>query len=155
MANREERALRSLELGRRELLIGTAFAAAVAGALPGSAGGAEQPKGGSADDLAKLAATCVQRGEECTSHCLGMFAAGDTSLAACARSVHEMSAVCGALERLAWMDSTHLRSLSPVCAEVCDACEKECRKHAKEHAVCASCADACKDLAAALRKRSA
>jgi Cys-rich four helix bundle protein (predicted Tat secretion target) len=84
-----------------------------------------------------------------------MFAAGDTSLAGCARSVHEMSAVCAALERLAWMESSHLTSLSPVCAEVCEACEKECRKHAKEHAVCASCADACKDLAAALRKRSA
>jgi Cys-rich four helix bundle protein (predicted Tat secretion target) len=150
----EERALR-MELGRRELLVGAAVAAAAVATLPGMAGAAETPKASSADALATLAAICVQRGEECTSHCLSMFAAGDTSLAGCARSVHEMSAVCGALERLAWMDSTHLRSLSPVCAEVCDACEKECRKHAKEHAICASCADACKDLAAALRKRSA
>src|SRR5262245_65472639 len=129
-----------LELGRRELLVGAAVAAAAVAALPGVGAAAETPKAGAKEDLAKLAATCVQRGEECTSHCLGMFAAGDTSLAGCARSVHEMSAVCGALERLAWLDSTHLRALSPVCAEVCDACEKEGRKPAQEHASGARCA---------------
>lgn len=146
---------RALNLGRREFVVGAAAAAAAVAAFTPVASAAEAPKAGSSEQLAALAATCVQRAEECTSHCLSMFAAGDTSLAACARSVHEMTAVCSALQRLALLDSTHLKSFSPVCAEVCESCEKECRKHAKDHEVCAKCADACKDLAAALRKRSA
>jgi Cys-rich four helix bundle protein (predicted Tat secretion target) len=141
-------------LGRREFVVGAAAAAAAVAAFPGVTGAAEA-KPGSGDELAGLAAACVERGEECLAHCLDMFAAGDTSLASCARSVHEMMPVCGALERLARLESTHLRSFSPVCAEVCEACEKECLKHAKEHEICASCAEACKKLAAALRKRSA
>ena len=151
----DDRASRGMPLGRREFVVGAAAAATTLAALTRTAGAAETPKAGSTEQLAALAATCVQRGEECLSHCFSMFSAGDTTLASCARSVHEMLPVCEALGRLALMESTHLGSLSPVCAEICEACEKECRKHAKDHAVCASAADACKDLAAALRKRSA
>jgi Cys-rich four helix bundle protein (predicted Tat secretion target) len=152
----DDRASKGMDLGRREFVVGAAVAAAAAATLaPRAAAAAEAPKEGSTEQLAALAATCVQRGEECISHCFEMFSAGDTTLASCARSVHEMTPVCEALGRLALMDSAHLRSFSPVCAEICEACEKECRKHAKDHEVCARCGDACKDLAAALRKRSA
>jgi Cys-rich four helix bundle protein (predicted Tat secretion target) len=150
----EDQAPLDLGLGRRALLIGAAATAAGA-ALAGVTNAAEDSARPSASKLAELAAKCTERGEECLAHCLDMFGGGDTSLAACARSVHEMMAVCSAYGRLAQMDSKHLRSLGTACAEICEACEKECRKHAKEHETCRSCADACKDLAAAIRSRSA
>ena len=125
----DDGASRGVDLGRRVFVVGAAVAAAAATLAP-IAAAAEAPEAGSTEQLAVLASACVQRGEECASHCLAMFSAGDTTLASCARSVHEM-------------------------IPVCEACEKECRKHAKDHVVCAKCGDACKDLAAALRKRTA
>jgi Cys-rich four helix bundle protein (predicted Tat secretion target) len=146
----EERGSNGISLGRRELVIGAAALAAVASVSRTADAAAEPKKAGSAE-LAALAGTCVQKGEECISHCLALFASGDTSLASCAKAVHEMTAVCSALERLAHADSTHLRTLAPACSEICAACEKECEKHAKEHEICASCGKACKELIAALQ----
>jgi Cys-rich four helix bundle protein (predicted Tat secretion target) len=146
----EQRTSGGIALGRRELVIGAAAVAAVA-SMSRSAAAAAEPKPAKQAGLAALAGTCVQKGEECLSHCLALFAAGDTTLAACAKAVHEMSAVCGALERLAYADSTHLRALAPACAAVCESCEKECEKHAKEHEICATCGKACKELLAGLK----
>jgi Cys-rich four helix bundle protein (predicted Tat secretion target) len=137
-------------VGRREFLMGAAAAAAAGVALAGGAQAAE-PKADSAPKLAALAASCVQTGDACISHCLSSFSAGDTKLAACARSVTEMVPVCQTLGRLAELESAHLRSYAAVCREVCDACEQECRKHEKDHAICKECGDACRKLSAALK----
>jgi Cys-rich four helix bundle protein (predicted Tat secretion target) len=135
-------------MGRRELVLGTAAAAAAAvlatGARPAAA--AARPA------LTALAGTCVEVGEECLSHCLQSFSGGDTALAGCARTVHEMIPVCTALGRLAATESKHLPALAKVCASVCEDCEKECRKHEKEHDVCKRCAEACSALLAGLRE---
>jgi len=45
----------------------------------------------------ELASACIQVGEECQAHCLQQFAAGDTSLAGCAKSVSMMLQMCRAL----------------------------------------------------------
>ena len=51
-----------------------------------------------------------------------------------------LSAMCAALARLASANSAHLVALAKVCGEVCLDCEKECRKHEKEHELCKACA---------------
>jgi Cys-rich four helix bundle protein (predicted Tat secretion target) len=140
-----------VELGRREVVVGAAAVVAAA-ALASPARTARGAEAAAAASLSERAGNCVQVGEECLSHCLGMFSSGDTSLAACARSVHEMIPICTALARLASLESKHLKALSGPCATVCESCERECRKHEKDHEVCRACADACKDLQAALAK---
>lgn len=61
-----------------------------------------------------------------------------------------MMPVCQALARLAHLESPHVQTLAPACRTICDACEEECRKHEKMHAVCRQCADACSRLSEAL-----
>jgi Cys-rich four helix bundle protein (predicted Tat secretion target) len=75
-------------------------------------------------------------------------------MAACARSVTSLIAVCEALAVLATQHSPLLPKYAAVAAEVCRSCEEECRKHA-EHPVCQACADACRDCAAECLKVAA
>ena len=92
--------------------------------------------------LVDAAFDCQKKSEACLTHCLTMFAAGDTSMAACAAAVRETIATSGTLAALAAANSKHTRDLAKVCADVCKDCEAECRKHAKMSA-CRECADAC------------
>ncbi len=93
--------------------------------------------------LGEAARNCVSAGDVCMSHCLALFVAGDTSVAACAKSVYQMSAMCEALARLASANAMHLPELAKVAHETCLDCEHECRKHEKEHAICKACAESC------------
>jgi Cys-rich four helix bundle protein (predicted Tat secretion target) len=72
-----------------------------------------------------------------------MFKAGDTSLAACAQRVAEMLPACDAVAQLATLGAPRLGEFAVACRDVCDDCEKECRKHADTHPICKACADAC------------
>lgn len=139
-------------MNRREL-----FAAAGAAALITAAGAAhaagehDHDHSGhgapaSATPNAKLLAAageCGRAGQVCLSHCLNLIAAGDTSVAACAKTVNQMLAMCDALGRLAAADSPHLTAFAKVCQAVCADCEKECRKHEAHHAECKACAESC------------
>lgn len=113
--------------------------AATAGAAPANA------------KLIETASDCVKTGQACIAHCLQSFAAGDTSLAACAKSVDQMLSVCATLQKLASLGSPNLPAMAKVALAVCEDCEKECRKHADHHATCKACADACKACADACR----
>jgi Cys-rich four helix bundle protein (predicted Tat secretion target) len=95
---------------------------------------------------------CVAEGETCLAHCLAMFAAGDTSLAACAKSVSEMIPVCEAVASLATLGAQRLGQFLGPCIDVCTDCEQECRKHAEKHAICKQCADACARVVAEAKK---
>lgn len=92
-----------------------------------------------------IAATsdCISKGQLCVDHCLMLLADGDTGMAGCARSVHQMLALCGALQQLASLNSEHIKPLAKVALAACKNCEEECRKHEKDHAVCKDCAEAC------------
>jgi Cys-rich four helix bundle protein (predicted Tat secretion target) len=105
--------------------------------------------------LAEAARKCVAAGDACISHCLALFVTGDISVAGCAKSVYQMNAMCEALARLASANSAHLPALAKVCHEVCLDCEKECRKHEKEHAECKACAESCKACAEECKKHFA
>jgi Cys-rich four helix bundle protein (predicted Tat secretion target) len=104
--------------------------------------------------LFDVANNCVKAGLVCNDHCLQAFAAGDASLAACARAVDEMASLCGTLAKLASLRSSYLPAMAKIALIGCQDCERECRKHDK-HAPCKACAEACAACAAECKKISA
>ena len=102
--------------------------------------------------LVAAASDCVAKGEICLAHCHQNLAQVDKSLGACAKSVSEMLALCGALGSIAAQDAPSLPKLSAVVLDACRRCESECRKHQNEHSQCKDCADACVACAAECRK---
>jgi Cys-rich four helix bundle protein (predicted Tat secretion target) len=105
--------------------------------------------------LFDAASNCVKAGFVCSDHCLEAFAAGDTSLATCARAVDQMLSLCGTLAKLASLRSFYLPAMAKVALIGCQDCEKECRKHAEKHAPCKACAEACSACAAECEKMAA
>jgi len=123
-------------------------------AAPGGAStGAGHAHGGD-PALADAAQQCIGKGEACIAHCIGMVQGGDTSMAGCLRTVHDMQAVMHGLAAAASGGSKHLAALARVAAEFCKDCELECRKHEAKHPVCKECAEACARTAAACQKAS-
>ena len=106
-------------------------------------------------NIQKTALECVSAGAVCIDHCLEGFAAGDTSLAACARTVQEMLPICETGAKLAAYESKFMPQYVAVCIEICAACEKECRKHEHHHVQCKNCADACAACIAECKKIAA
>ena len=98
---------------------------------------------------------CIKAGLVCGDHCLREFAAGDVSLAACARAVDEMLSLCGALAKLASLRSSYLLAMAKVALVGCQDCETECRKHAEKHPPCKACAEACAACAAECKRMAA
>jgi Cys-rich four helix bundle protein (predicted Tat secretion target) len=105
--------------------------------------------------LEESTAKCVATGEDCLRHCLGMLSMKDTSMAACTNSIVQLVAVCRALATLASVNSPFTAAFAKDVANVCTACEKECRKFQDKFAVCKACADACKACAADCQKVTA
>jgi Cys-rich four helix bundle protein (predicted Tat secretion target) len=158
---------RESRINRRELLLvgaGVAMAKALtvttacAGSPPKAAGkpapdelerkappAAAQP----ASALAELTAECSRVGQICIQHCIDLLAKGDTSMAACAQTVHEMLAVCQGVQVLALAGSAHLSQAAALCQAVCESCEAACQVHAGHHQQCGDCAAACKAVAEA------
>jgi Cys-rich four helix bundle protein (predicted Tat secretion target) len=95
---------------------------------------------------------CVKTGLVCSDHCLQAFAAGDVSLAACARAVDQMMSLCGTLAKLVSLRSAYVPAMAKVALLGCQDCEAECRKHAEKHAPCKACADTCAACAAECKK---
>ncbi|MBS2012825.1 MAG: four-helix bundle copper-binding protein [Deltaproteobacteria bacterium] len=102
--------------------------------------------------LSDAAHACMTKGEACIAHCIAMLTSGDTSMAGCMKTVHDMQAVMEGLAAAAASGSRHLPALAKVAMEFCKDCEAECRKHADKHVVCKECADACARTIAACQK---
>jgi len=131
---------------RRALLLGAGLV--VAGAAVQTAIAAEdhsqhQHGGGTYPALAAAAANCVKAGQVCLDHCFALLGQGDKTLAPCAQSATQMTAVCATLQLLAAQNSKYLAKYAKVCMEVCQGCEAECRKHAAAHQACKDCAASC------------
>ncbi|MFK5983923.1 MAG: four-helix bundle copper-binding protein [Pseudomonadota bacterium] len=86
---------------------------------------------------------CIKKGDACLDHCIELVKMGDTSIAECLATVTDMLPTCNALSKLAANQSPYLAELANVCISVCEACEKECRKHADKHTECKNCAESC------------
>lgn len=146
-------------MNRRELLVGSAAVATVMAAQ--AAGAASHDHNhmhahvhGPARNqgLIDAANNCVSAGELCQDHCLELLSQGDTSLAACARTVSQAIAVCTALRSMAAQNATKLAQMAKLAMDTCKECEDECRKHEKVHQQCRDCARACADCYAQCKK---
>ena len=101
-------------------------------------------------DALDAANECTQKARLCLSHCLVSFEEGDTTLATCARSVHNMISLCDAFAAQVANNSGYIDVIAAVCRDACSDCEKECRKHENDHVECKQSADACAKLVAAI-----
>lgn len=131
-------------MNRREVLLGTA--ALVGTAVMANTQAAEHEHhhhGGPDAALAAAVADCVQKGQVCLDHCLDLLGKGEKDMAACAKSVNQMLALCTALQQLTNQQSSYLPKLAAIAMEACQACEKECKKHADRHEACKACGESC------------
>ena len=136
-------------MDRREVIaVGATLLTVPAAALAQSSHTAHAQGG----TLLQTSSECVKAGLVCIDHCLQAFAAGDSSLAACARSSDQMVSLCGTLAKLASVRSSFLPAMAKVALAGCQDCEMECRKHADKHPVCKTCAEACAACAAECKK---
>lgn len=155
-------------VSRRELLVAAGALASVAGAGAAAAAShhddATHAAAGAHDhaahaprrpDLLRAVEACSSTGRRCVSHCLVTFREGDTSLADCAAAVHEMVAVCAAMETLLASNSSQVPGLAKVCLDTCETCAAECEKHAAKHQECRECQEACEALIPKLRQIAA
>lgn len=145
-------------MNRRELLVGGIALAGVA--MAGSAQAATHDHGHQHGAAASGALTlaisdCIQKGEVCLNHCIDLLGQGEKDMAACARTVSEMLAVCGALQQLANQNSKQLARMAAIAMDVCKQCEDECKKHAAKHESCKACGESCADCYAECRKIAA
>ena len=137
---------------RRDLVLaGGALALAGASRAAPDAGSAAKKGPG----LVELGSACIQVGEECQAHCLQQLGTGDTSLAACAKSVAVMLQMCRTLVTAAAQGSPRLKDIARVCGQICRDCEAACRPHAGHHDVCRRCMEACRSCASECEKASA
>jgi Cys-rich four helix bundle protein (predicted Tat secretion target) len=93
---------------------------------------------------------CSVAGEVCLSHCIQTLSTGDVSMAACARSVRDMLAICRSTQALIETHSTFAGQQLALCRDACNACRSECAPHATHHAACRACAEACQASIAAI-----
>lgn len=135
-------------ISRRHLMAGAgAVATAMAvGQAQASSSDAHGHHGGAALNKGLLAAmaNCVSMGQVCIHHCIEAYKGGDLELADCLAAVQQMLPACAAGAQLTALDSPFLKDYLKPSLLICEACEKECRKHADKHPECKACAEACK-----------
>ena len=102
--------------------------------------------------LAASASDCIQKGQVCLNHCLELLGQGEKDMAACAKSVSQMLALCGALQQLANQGSLQLTKLAAIALDVCQQCQEECKKHADKHDSCKACGESCAACAQECKK---
>ena len=142
-------------ISRRDALLGLGVAAAsiaysgnTMAAMPGhdhSRHSPQHPK------LLDAVNNCTDKGTRCISHCLVAWNEGDLDLAACAKKVNEMNAICDGFSKLLAANSNHVNAYASICKSVCKECAKECREH-DQHIECKACAEACEDLVKVIDK---
>jgi Cys-rich four helix bundle protein (predicted Tat secretion target) len=142
-------------MNRRVVMAAGASLLAASGSALAQMSHADHNDHAAANPLFDAASNCVKAGLVCVDHCLQSLAAGDTSLAACARSSDQMLSLCGTLAKLASARSTYLPAIAKVALVACQDCEDECRKHADKHAACKACGEACAACAAECKKLAA
>ncbi len=132
--------------GRREFLLSSgllALSAAPAVALAANESQTHQHHGNTHEALITEVLHCINTGNACAAHCIVQMRTGDNDLLECLVQVQELVVACEALLKFAAFDSEHLKTYAKATIEVCETCEKECRKFEQQHVECKECADAC------------
>ncbi len=86
---------------------------------------------------------CAAICNHCASSCLSEENVG--AMARCIQLDMECAAICYTAAQLMSLGSSKAKVICLVCAELCEQCAEECRKHEHEH--CQECAKACKNCA--------
>lgn len=143
------------QISRRDVLLGLGAAAATlavsAGAMAAMPGHDHSKHSAQQPAVLDAANNCTDKGTRCISHCLTAWNEGDLDLAACAKKVNEMNAICGGFSKLLAANSQHVKDYAKICKSVCKECAKECREH-DQHIECRECAEACEALIKAIDK---
>ncbi|MCA1023678.1 four-helix bundle copper-binding protein [Halobacillus litoralis] len=91
---------------------------------------------------------------EACNHCYDACLQEDNvkEMAECIRLDRECADICGYLEQSLERGTLFAKELANVCAQICEACGNECKKHDHDHCqkcadACFKCADACKSIA--------
>ncbi|MBH0229172.1 four-helix bundle copper-binding protein [Halobacillus yeomjeoni] len=91
---------------------------------------------------------------EACNHCYDACLQEDdiNPMAQCIRLDRECADICSYLEQALVRGTPFAAQLANVCAEICEACGNECKKHNHDHCqkcaeACFKCADACKSIA--------
>lgn len=99
-------------------------------------------------------AACTRTGEICIAHCIRLIANGEHQMVDCQKSVLNMVALAEALHGVVaygTAEKEHVTSLVKTAQMFMANCEKECLKHAKYHAECRECAEACQSFEASAK----
>lgn len=102
--------------------------------------------------------SCIDACLQCAAIC-NEFASSCTReedvkmMAVCIELDMQCASVCYAAAQLMSMGSPQSKALCSICAELCEACGKECGKHNTKH--CEECAKACLHCAEQCRKMAA
>lgn len=93
---------------------------------------------------------CAQACEHCADACLSEKDV--TMMANCIRLDRDCAELCLGVVALMSRCSQFAQQLCTVCAEICEACGVECRRHKMDH--CQKCADACETCSEECRRMS-
>ena len=118
------------------------------------------PNGGSAGSVAECVIACLECASACTSCADACLADEDVArLVACIRLAQDSAAICRTtadiLSRANHPDSAVVNGIVAACLTACEACMRECWKHALGHCricaeACAACARACEAIIATM-----
>jgi len=102
------------------------------------------------DHCIELCVKCARACAECMVACLGEQDV--KARAKCIQSLVDCAEICFLAVQFMSRDSLHAKTLCKLCAEICDACAKECGMHKDKHCpecarICMECADACRKMA--------
>jgi Cys-rich four helix bundle protein (predicted Tat secretion target) len=139
-------------MNRRELLAGVGTVVAGSAFLSGPIALAATP-----ENLGAILAACVEKGEACIGMCMSEMAKGNKDMAKCNQKVHEMVAICKAMQSLVSYKATdRLKDMAKVCMTACKECADSCAEHkahwATHHAECKDCHDECMKTIDAIKK---
>jgi len=93
----------------------------------------------SIDACLQCAAAC----DYCASSCLKELDVNQ--MAKCMQLDMECAAICRTAAQLMSIESDYANAVCQLCADVCNACASECKKHDMDH--CQRCAEACSGCA--------
>jgi hypothetical protein len=91
---------------------------------------------------------CAQECEHCADACLSERDVA--KMAACIRLDKDCAEICWSVAAFLSRSSLFAQEMCRVCADICDACGQECRKHKMDH--CQKCADECERCAEECRQ---
>ena len=86
---------------------------------------------------------CTQAAEVCIAHCQQLLARGDASVGTCLRTALDTDVVCGAVLKLAGLNSAFTPTLARDSIAVMQDCVEACKPHVSHHVECKACHDAC------------